>query len=643
MVNKSKLLAYSNSQLIRKVVEYPNRGNIVDRNGHPLAINIHVYNLFTIPKKKDFGFYQDLKKLAKIVPQLTFRKLKSMVRHRKKYTWLARNVRLSEEQYRKIRKLENVFLESHSQRVYPNKELLSQVLGFVGVDNIGLGGLENSMDEELKGQPQIIKYVKDAKGRPVKYESKIVNTESSRQLILSIDKDIQSALEVYLKESVLDHQAIRGGAGVMDVETGEIIALANYPSYDPNRASSFPSKFRKLSFVTDPFEPGSILKSLTIAAALENKVANPETRFFCEKGQFKVQNHWISEAESHEKFEWLSLGDILKFSSNIGTTKVAFALKAPKLINTFKKFGLNEKTGLEIHGESKGIFPFEKKQKVSPLSLSNISFGQGVATTAIQMLRAYAVFANGGYLVKPTFFKTQKSQLVEEKRIISKKTADQITSMLQKVVSDGTGGNAKIPHYDIAGKTGTAQRVSSSGGYSGYIGSFIGYPVNVHKKFVVLAYVDHPTKKGYYGGVTAAPIFKKITQYILYKKKDFTKFAKYNESSNAKNLDFVQTKQASLLKTKTSKISKSKKGSAKNLSHKVTATTSFLNSSIQKTILPDFSGMDKTSVMKFLDELSLEAEFIGFGVAIKQFPQAGTELKNIKKMKIHFKPPVYAE
>ena len=613
VVNKAKLIAYAKSQFIREVKEYPNRGNILDRNGNPLAINVHVYNLFTIPKNKNAEFYEQLKALSKIVPELPYQKLRSLVQNRSRYTWLGRKISLNEEQLKKIKKLEGIFTEAHSQRVYPNRELMAQVIGYVGVDNTGLAGIENSMNVDLKGKPQIVKYIRDAKGRPIKYETKASDLVAA-DVNLSIDKDIQGALESYLKEAVELHKAFRGGAGVMDAETGEILAIANYPTFDPNKAATFPQEHRKLAFVTDPFEPGSIFKTITIASALENKVAQPDTKFFCEYGKMKVQNHWISEAETHEKFEWLTVSDILKFSSNVGTTKLAFALKYPKFRATLDSLHFAQKTGVEIKGESKGILSYKATDKVRPLTLSNIGFGQGVATTGIQMLRAYAAIANGGYLVKPTLLKNEESQLKPENRVLSQTTATELAKMLVGVVNEGTGGAAKIPHYEIAGKTGTAQRVSPTGGYSGYIASFAGFPVNVNKKFVVLAYVDNPTENGYYGGKVAGPIFKKITQYILYKKKDFAQFAKYDEKSNKVNLDVVHNQQA--------------------------ATTK----SFAPGYMPSFIGLDKASAVSLAEERKIPVHMNGFGVVTKQSIAPGTVIAGSEaSLRLQFEAPTYAE
>ena len=612
VINKQKLLAYAKSQFIREVKEYPNRGNILDRNGSPLAINVHVYNLFTIPKNKNVAFYSQLKLLSQIVPELTYPKLKSLVQKRNKYTWLARKVTLSENQLKKIKKLDGIFSESHSQRVYPNRELMAQTLGFVGVDNTGLAGIEFSLNKELKGDYQVVKYIHDAKGRPIKYETRS-SDEGVADVQLALDKDIQGTLESYLKEAVEHHKAFRGGAGVMDAETGEILAIANYPTFDPNKASDYSQDFRKLAFVTDPFEPGSILKTITVTSALEHKVAKAETKFFCENGKMRVQNHWVSEAESHEKFEWLTVGDILKFSSNVGTTKIAFSLKYPKLRQTFDKFKLAQKTGIEVRGESKGILSYKENDKVRPLSLSNISFGQGIATTAIQMLRSYSVIANGGYLVRPTLLKREESQLKPENRIISESTAKKITKMLVNAVHNGTGTNAIIPHYEVAGKTGTAQRIATRGGYEGYVASFIGFPVNVNKKFVVMAYIDHPTANGYYGNVVAAPIVKKITQYILYKKKDFAQFAKYDEKSNKTNLDEVQMQQAATQKA------------------------------FAPGYMPSFIGLDKSSSLKLAQEINIELDTNGFGIVTRQSIPAGTPLAGNSNLKIQFEAPTYAE
>lgn len=624
LLDAGDLMAKANSQFLRTSTVYPKRGNIYDREGNPLALNVQTYNLFTIPKVEsvDKNIYRQL---SKIIPELTYNEITKKVYKRNKFTWLARKLKLSESQVAKVKELKGIFIESVPERVYPNHEMLSQVLGFMGLDNKGLSGLEYMYDKELKGNPVTLKYVIDNKGRPIKYESHYDVTAQAKDIYLTIDKDIQGMAEKYLKEGVLKHMADRGGVGVIDASTGEILAIANYPAFDPNDPKSAPPEHRKLSFAIDPFEPGSAFKLFTVASAFENKTANLNSSFYCEQGKMKIDGHIISEAESHERYEWLPVSDIVKYSSNIGTTKIAFDLTFPKFKKTLKTLNIGEKTGIEVPGESRGIFT--DAENVSALSLSNMSFGQGVAVTGVQMLAAYAAIANGGEYIRPTLIKKDQSKVHEEepetdnqlkarRRVFSEKTSQDLTTALIGAVEKGTGTNAQIPHFVIAGKTATAQRVSKNGGYSGYIAGFIGYPVNVDKRFVIYVYVDNPKVGGYYGGAVAAPIFKNIAQYMLYKNKD-VKLADVNHKDShldlskvKNNIDTVQVKSAS----------------AKELNPK---------------IIPNFIGLDKVSANNIGQKLNLALTHKGMGVVSSQTPAPGTPIGEDTVVRLDYSPPSY--
>ena len=520
LVDNKLLIKKSKSQYFRESKVYPHRGNIYDRNGKPLAINVQTYSIFAIPKNV-INKERTYKELSKILPKHSYKNIRKKIKKRKRFTWIARKTKLTKEQVYEIKKLKGVYIETVPKRLYPNNELVSQLIGFVGVDNVGLSGIEYLFDKELRGTPKVTKYIKDNKGRPVKFES-VEKGNQGKDINLTIDKEIQYFAEKYLKEAVLKYKATKGGVGVMDVETGEILAIANYPTFDPNNSKASNLKSRKLSFVSDPFEPGSTFKLFTAASALENKIATPDTNYYCEEGRLKISGHVIREAEAKKKYEWLSLEEIIKYSSNVGTTKVAFDLTFPRLNKTLMDFGIGQKTGIELPGESRGIISFD--DNVSPIKLSNISFGQGVATTGIQMLAAYGAIANKGIYVRPTILKNQ-SLKERQKRIMSEKTAKSLTRMMEKAVEDGTGTNAKIKHFSIAGKTSTAQRPNSDGGYKGYVPGFIGYPTNIQERFVVYVYVDNPKGKHYYGGTVAAPVFKKVTEHILFKNKEFNQLA----------------------------------------------------------------------------------------------------------------------
>lgn len=601
IVNSDKLIAYSESQIVREVKLYPKRGYILDRNENPLAINVIRYNLFTFIKDKK-RLRKELSQLKRIIPRLNHSKILKRIEKRSKFTWIAREIDLSKEELDKIKKFKNILVENISARMYPNHELLAQTLGFVGIDNDGLAGVEYQFNDRLKGEPEIYKYFRDAKGRPVKYKSAKVD-KRSEDIILSVDKDLQASLEEALKQGVEKHKANMAGAAVLDSQTGEILAVANYPTFDPNIRSQ--RKHRKLSFVTDPFEPGSIFKTLTVASGLENKIVTEETNYFCERGKFKVGGHNITESDTNHKHEWLSVAEILKLSSNIGTTKIAFDLTYPHLKKTLQKFRIGEKSGVEIPGESRGIL--DKDENIKPLRLSNISFGQGVATTGIQMLAAYGAIANGGNYIKPTILKVKDEDKVKKDRILTRKTTQKITDMLVSVVEDGTGTNAAIEHFIIAGKTSTAQRVDKNGGYKGYVSAFIGYPVNVEKRLVTLVYVDDPTEKGYYGNLVAAPIFKKINKAILFKNKSFNSLAKIKETSS-KSLDNIQIRYSG-------------------------------RSKIQKGIVPKLIGLDKSSAFSILDSLNVKYDHKGFGLVEKQYPAPGTAIGAKTRVKLRFSAP----
>lgn len=601
VIDREALLTKSRNQIFREVTIYPKRGYILDRNGNPLAINIQTYSLFTIPKQLD-GDHSAYRELAKIVPNLPYSSIRSKVKNRDRYTWLARKVRLTDEQVDAIKKLKGIYIEAVPKRIYPNGDLAAQVLGFVGVDNSGLAGIEYEYDKKLRGEPTIVKYIKDAKGRPIKFESSHKHAQS-HDLKLTLDKDLQAISEKALKDAVDHHKALGGGVGVMDVRTGEILAVANYPTYDPNKLRGSNTANRKLSFVTAPIEPGSTFKVFTVASALENQIAKPETNYYCEQGRMVIDGHAVTESDARKKYEWLSVSDIIKDSSNIGTTKIAFDLTFPRLKKTIQDFGLADKTDAGIPGESRGIFT--DQNNVSTIRLSNISFGQGIATTGIQMLAAYGAIANGGMYVKPTIIKDNKRE-IKTKRVVSEETADAITQMLVAAVEQGTGDNARIPYFKIAGKTSTAQRPDSRGSYSGYISGFVGFPLNVDNRFVIYVYVDHPTENGYYGNQAAAPVFKKIAQYILYKNKDFNRIAE-DDPAGAKLEAFDTVKTVS--------------SSARTVAGGV----------------PNFIGLDRRSALNLAEKMGIDLSHKGIGVVARQEPDVGSEISG--PVKLYYNPP----
>lgn len=625
LIDSSDLIVRANSQFLREVTVYPKRGNIYDRSGHPLALNVQTYSIFAIPKSTD-GTYNVYKKLSKIIPELSYKEMVATIKKRKRFTWLGRKLRLTKDQVEEVKELRGIFIEGTPERTYPNHELLAQVIGFVGLDNKGLSGLEYMFDKELKGNPVTLKYTIDNKGRPIKFESHQNVTAQAKDIYLTIDKDIQGMAEKYLKEAVLKHNADKGGVGVLDAATGEILAIANYPTFDPNDVRGSAPDSRKLSFAIEPFEPGSSFKIFTVGSAIENKVAKIDSTYYAEQGRMRVDNHWIKEAESHEKFEWISVADIIRYSSNVGTTKLAFDLKFPRFKQTLKELNFGNKTGIEVPGESRGIFT--EADNVTPLSLSNISFGQGIAVTGVQMLAAYGAIANGGTYIRPTLIKRDpnvetvselepenENQLEKKHTVFSKKTTEDLTMALTLAVEKGTGVGAKIPHFQIAGKTATAQRVDKNGGYKGYVSGFVGYPVNVDNRFVIVVYIDNPKTGGYYGGAVAGPVFKNLAQYILYKNKDISRLAANDDSDYdlkgvKANTDIVQVKESS-------------------------------TRALTPGIVPNMMGLDKITTSNIGIKLNMQLLHKGMGVVSSQNPPAGTAIAEDTVVKLEYSPPTY--
>jgi cell division protein FtsI (penicillin-binding protein 3) len=618
VIHRGKLISYAHSQFVRKIKKYPPRGNILDRNGNPLAINVPTYNIFTIPKLNPNKVIY--KNLSKIVPELPLNKIMAKIKGRKNYTILARRLKLTTDQVEQIKEIDGIYFDKEFTRFYPGHELLAQTIGYMGQENQGLSGLELKFNKELIGEPVEVKFYRDAKGRPIKYENNDLELEKlSHDLVLSIDKDLQGQVEKILKEGVEENNARKAGMGIMDATTGELLAIANYPTFDANAPKSYDDHHKRLAFVTDPFEPGSVFKSLVIASALEEKVAKPETKFYCEKGKMKIGNHTISEAEAHEQFEWLSVEDILRYSSNIGTTKIAFEVGYPRIKKQIKSFGIGEKTGIEIPGESKGIV--NNNENISKLSLSNISFGHGIAVTGLQLLSTYSAIANDGIKVTPTILKRNTDDELPSKRIMDSKTAKSLEKMLVKAVEEGTGSNAIIPYFKVAGKTGTAQRVSESGGYSGYVASFIGYPVNLPQKFVVFVYVDDPREKFYYGNAVAAPLFKKIAQYMLYKNKEF---------STVPPADPISPKPV---------LAQPAKAEVNNIDkiHVIHSASRI----IKGQVVPNFLGLDKKAAVNLANEMKLKIIHQGFGVVSSQSLDAGVAFDEDVVVKLNYTAPTY--
>lgn len=511
-------------QLKRIIKISPDRGYIYDKNKTVLAMTEYSYSIFATPR-----FIKDketfIKKVAPILHQDP-KEIRARINNDLWFIWLARKKNKAIYEKLEALKIEGLDYIKEEKRIYPNNELASQVVGFVGIDNQGLGGLEYEYNEFLTGSPGKIVLESDPRGtRIITGQNKIVEPiYDGWHLYSTLDMYIQAMCEKYLEESIQEQMALRGNIIVMNPMTGEILAMANYPKFNPNTWYQCPLENRKNRCVTDMYEPGSVFKMITLSAVLEEKVVSPESMIEVPES-ITIQNRTIREAHGRPEGEssYKKAEDILIKSLNVGTSILAQKLGKDKFYDYITNFGIGEKTLIECPGEAPGML--KPKEYVTDLDNAMMSFGQGIAVTPIQIITVASVIANGGELLKPRAInylidkKGLNMQAVPKqvkRRVISKKTAKEVTDMMVKVVEIGTAPGAKIKGYTIAGKTGTAQIPNGANGYFSdrYVASFVGFFPAYNPKIAILIIIDSP-QKSIWGATVAVPIFKKVAQDII--------------------------------------------------------------------------------------------------------------------------------
>ncbi len=489
------------------------RGTIFDRNGEPLAIGEQAATVYANPRQVDKPRDVTLAvaKALRVEPAAIHPLL---VDRSKGFVYLARKV--DPLKVAELEKLELPGLGFYPEelRTYPQRRVASQVLGYAGMDNKGLEGLERSLEKVLGGRPGSQTVVKDSLGRALDVVSTRPETPG-RNVRLTIDHQIQANAESVLAETVRRYQAQAATAIVLDPHTGAVLAMAVAPGYNANRFATTRADRRRNRAVTDTYEPGSTFKLVAITAALQEGIVTPRTTFRLPP-TIRVADRVIRE--SHDRgTERMSVRRIVEYSSNIGTVTVAQRLGAGGLASWIDRFGFGKTTGIDFPGESSGFaLPLEQW---SGSTIGTVPIGHGIAVTPIQMASAYAVIANGGRLVAPHLVERMDGQTVEHprgRRIVSRSVSKQMLSMLRGVVLEGTGREAAIPGYTVAGKTGTAAKIEPSGRYSTsrYVASFVGLVPATKPELVIMVMVDEP-RASIWGGTVAAPAFKEIARFNL--------------------------------------------------------------------------------------------------------------------------------
>lgn len=498
------------------------RGSIFDANYRELAVSTEVTEIGVRPralKTRDEKPIADKRALAMEIAKILNHRpgdVYEKITASKNFVWLDRRVTPSKaDALKELGLLGLEYFPAHL-RVYPYKTMAAQLLGFVGVDGNGLDGLEQHFDAELQGNPRQWTIIRDRMGDIFDRRMSCGADEPGHRLILTIDSKIQYIAETALERSVAENNAKSGLAIVMCPKTGAIKAMAHYPGFNPNAYQLFPKDTWRNRSITDTFEPGSVMKVFVIAAALEAGVCDPQTIINCEGGAYRIGRNVVHD--THE-YDLLTVHDVLKFSSNIGSVKIAEMIGPKALHDMLIQFGFGEKTGIDCPGEVKGILRHYESWRT--IDHATVAFGQGITVTPIQLISAISAVANHGVLMTPYVVAAvtddngniiESFSPSEKRKVILPETALLLMKMMNAATQpDGTGGLAVPAGYTVCGKTGTAQKLNAQGNYRNceYNGVFVGFSPADNPELAVLVVIDEP-QKHHYGGIVAAPVFREI-------------------------------------------------------------------------------------------------------------------------------------
>ncbi|MBI3753343.1 MAG: penicillin-binding protein [Deltaproteobacteria bacterium] len=595
----------ADSQHLKTMKVIPMRGTIYDRGMQELAVSAEADSVYAQPAN-----IEDAKKTASLLASalsLDKKELEAGFASKRSFVWVKRQLDFAEAA--KVRRLDipGIGFIKEGKRFYPSPHLASHLIGFVGRDSKGLEGIESGYDEYLAGAHGRLTEERDALGNEILFNSAAMETSRGKDLVLTIDKTIQYIAEKELLKVVSNTNAKDGMVIVMAPKTGEVLAMANAPQFNPDIFFEYanPGIWRNRA-IADAFEPGSTFKAFLLAALFEEGAAKSDDLFFCGEGNYSVADRTFHDVE---KFGWLSLARIIKYSSNIGAAKAGDRLGKERLYRYMKEFGFGSKTGIGLPGEASGSVPPLKAW--SKVTLGNISFGQGLSVTGIQLLSAFSAIANKGYLMRPYIVKkvvNEDGAAIEEfhpsvvRRVISEETASRVTRVLKEVTgNDGTGAKAAIDGFEVAGKTGTAQKPDlSQGGYASnkYVSSFIGFVPADNPELAILVVVDEPSGE-FYGGAIAAPVFKEVAVQSLTYLGIFPKGSKDNKSYRTYKTYIDVAKQA----------------------HDVLD-----DGGEDLSRMPDLRGKTVRSVLRLTREIPLEIKIQGSGKAIYQKPSPGERI-----------------
>jgi cell division protein FtsI (penicillin-binding protein 3) len=648
LFHHSEYLARAERQQRRTIEITPKRGAIYDRNMHPLAMSVPVQSAFAVPVEvKDRAMAARL--LAGVLG-MPADEIREKLDSGSTFVWIKRKLPPAKAEAVDSLNLKGIYLQEENQRYYPKRDLGAHVLGFVDVDEKGLGGIEHEYDDLIRGTGEKIMVMADARQRW--FDGSEARRDQGFSVVLTLDEKIQYIAERELAAAIAKTRAPAGTVIVQDPNSGAILAMANWPKFNPNAAVDVPAESRMNRAISAIYEPGSTFKLVTLAAAFDQNLIRADEVFNCENGAVTVAGHLIHD---HKKYGMLTVADILANSSDVGAIKIALRLGSPKFYDYIRAFGFGSPTGVDLPGESRGLL--RRLQHWGSYSIASVSMGQEVGVTPLQMITAVSAVANGGQLYRPHVVEQMRrgdqvvplegpSTITEPRQIIRPETAAILRRLMEGVILHGTGKVARLDGWTAGGKTGTAQKIDpATGRYSrtNVIASFTGFaPIN-NPAVTILVSIDSPAGYPHDGATVAAPVFKRIAEQVLpyldvprdvpvgqqwiraaYKQKNEMDDASLDDLSP---VDFSAQPDAAEEAVNTESIKV-----------KLPKSPEVLLSADEggDIVVPDFKGKTMREVSEGCMRLGLDPVLVGSRVAVQQTPAAGAKVRRSTKMMVEF-------
>ena len=629
-----KLTERARQQQQDSVDTTPQRGFLLDRQGRELARSIDTTSLYVAPDE-----IPDADALDRTVQSLSsslglnkkelYEQIAQAKAAGRRFLWIAR--RIDVEQANKIIALDLAGLHARSEpkRYYPNGSLASHVLGYVGLDNVGLGGIEQFHNEKISGEPGRLFIEKDSGGRA--YESLEIPAKSGQSIVLTLDQSIQYKTEQALAAAVSQSRAKSGTAIVLDPRTGEILALANAPTFDPNQAGLARSDARRNWALENIYEPGSTFKIVAFAAAIEKGLVKPTDRIDCQMGAITVAGRTVKD---HHPFPTLTIADALAKSSNVAAIKLGIRVGDETMYEYIKRFGFGSRTGVELPGETAGLLRPVKRWQ--PSSIGSIAIGQEIGVTPLQMVAAFGALANNGLRVTPHLvreIRTSNGDVLyqarpEETQVIGSETAVALRGMLEAVTLTGTAKRAQLDGYSAAGKTGTAQKIdpkTRAYSRSKHVASFVGFAPVGNPAAVIIVVIDEPLG-AYHGGDVAAPVFRAIAEQVL---PDLGTAPDIEFKSLSGMIAQSDTELNSRTREEEQQVNAARKATLPTVAANIPGKGEvILAAATNKSIvMPDLLGRSVRDVARACAQLGLQVEARGEGRVTRQSPAPGREIE----------------